>query len=79
LRDGSGHQKDERPFPAHGNHRPRETTGGARAVGGTPYGGGIRLRLTPNSTGQAGSAFLSQPITFHAGNTFSYQFQFKMT
>jgi hypothetical protein len=44
-----------------------------------PDGGRYRLRLTPNKTGQSGSAFLSQPIAFHAGNTFSYYFQFQMT
>jgi hypothetical protein len=41
--------------------------------------GGLRLLLTPNHTAQAGSAFVTQPISLHAGNTFSYTFQFQMT
>jgi hypothetical protein len=44
-----------------------------------PSEGVYRLRLTPNQIAQAGSAFLSKPIMFHVGNTFSYNFQFQMT
>ncbi len=58
---------------------PGWTLNGSAIIEKLPDGGGYRLRLTPNQTGQAGSAFLSKPIAFHTGNTFSYFFQFQMT
>jgi len=42
-------------------------------------GGRFRLLLTPSETAQAGSAFITKPVSFHTGNTFSYTFQFQMT
>jgi hypothetical protein len=57
---------------------PGWTLNGSAIMEETP-GGGLRLLLTPNQAGQAGSAFVTKPISFHAGNTFSYTFQFQMT
>ena len=55
------------------------TLNGSAKLQKLPDGGGFRLRLTPNQTGQAGSAFLSSPIAFGAAFKFSYYFQFQMT
>jgi hypothetical protein len=55
------------------------TLNGSAKLQKLPDGGGFRLRLTPNQTGQAGSAFLSSPIAFGADYKFSYYFQFQMT
>ncbi|HVN02835.1 MAG TPA: L-type lectin-domain containing protein [Bryobacteraceae bacterium] len=55
------------------------TLNGSAILKKVPDGGGYRIRLTANQTFQAGSAFLTAPIAFGNGNTFSYSFQFQMT
>ncbi len=55
------------------------TLNGSAKLQKLPGNGGYRLRLTPDQTWQAGSAFVSEPVSFHAGNTFSYYFKFQMT
>lgn len=55
------------------------TVNGSAVIQKMPDRGGYRLRLTTNGSSQQGSAFLTTPITFHEGNTFSYYFQFQMT
>jgi hypothetical protein len=54
---------------------PGWTLNGSAIMEETP-GGGLRLLLTPNQAGQAGSAFVTKPISFHAGNTFSYNLDY---
>ena len=53
------------------------TLNGSATLQKLPGGGGYRLRLTPNQTGQAGSAFLTSPIPFGADYKFGVYFQFR--
>jgi len=41
--------------------------------------GRLRVLLTPNQQYQAGSAYLSSPVSFHADYRFGFYFQFQMT
>jgi hypothetical protein len=58
------------------------STAGLTLVGNTATtttGDGTVLRVVPATSGQAGAAYSTTPITLGSGNSFSTQFQFRIT